>query len=433
MNGKNQRRNAAPRDQAQQPQNRRPAQSPAPARKNTSPVRKAPEKATQRRPAPAPQPPAQTKAELTEARRREAQQALYERRAAEAQAARKNASPAGPAASNRPRRPAPANAASPAPSAQPKKQSGNTQNAQKPQKAQTPANNSRRQPAKQTRRQNAQPSAPTEKKSGPAPRAAGDRRPAPAAPQTIRQQTPGHRKKQREGKKITGSVKNLEVNRHIKTSRTRFRVKKKKQNWRVLLSRFAAFLVIFFMLSAVLGGAFYISLSHTSGIGSGDYTVQIGENGSKSTVTYTSSGKRAYANGTYNLSIDTIREYCDLTVTGDANKLRYIPRGSEGQSVAFEIGTNKAWVNGVEVRMEKPCFVSAGNLYVPVSFFDRYAKNLTIQHAASENKLTVLRTETAESVASTARDKVPVYEPIWFTLAEDAPLTGITEQSVDES
>ena len=39
------------------------------------------------------------------------------------------------------------------------------------------------------------------------------------------------------------------------------------------------------------------------------------------------------------------------------------------------------------------------------SFFERYVKNLSIQHAPADNKITVVRTETAESVAASGRDK----------------------------
>ena len=391
-------------------------QAPNTEKKNTS-DRKKQKTAREQTHAPAPK-PVLTKAQLTELRRREAQQALRERKSREAEAAKQHRA-------QDPRRAAPAaphgygptkkNAAAHTPPLKdnrtitPPKKQGDQKRTDGPKKKTRPTAES-----------------PKDKKKKPEQR-------RQAAPGEIHRQTPSIRKEDRKGKKITGSVKHIEVKPHAKTSRTRYRVKKKKKSWKAIFSGFVRFLLVFAAVFAVSAGLFYFNLSRTVGISSSDVTVQIGENDAETTETFTASAKRAFANGTYNISIDLLRDYCDLTVTGDAQRLRYIPRESEKQSVTFEIGTNTAWVNGVQVRMEKACFLSGGNLYVPVSFFDRYAKNLTIQHAPSENKITVIRTETAESVASTARDKIPVYEPIVFNLSGDAPVKSITEQSVDES
>ena len=256
---------------------------------------------------------------------------------------------------------------------------------------------------------------------------------ASPASRSIRAQTPSQRQEQRSRKHITGSVKNLEVKQSVKTRKAKFRVKKKKQSWRVILSRAVTFLIIFVLVSALFVGLFAFNLTRIKGPGVGDYTIQIGENDLDSTVTYVSPSDRVGANGTYNISIDRLRDYCELTVTGDSEILRYIPRGSSGQSVAFRVGTNVAWVNGVAVRMEAPSFSLGGQLFVPISFFERYAFNLNVLHNPSENKITVLREETSESIQNTAKDADPEYKPISFRLSADEVLPHITEQSVDES
>ena len=145
-----------------------------------------------------------------------------------------------------------------------------------------------------------------------------------------------------------------------------------------------------------------------------------------------SSSKNVYRNGAFYIAIDTLRDYCEFTVTGDTDELRYIPRGSSDQQISFVIGASTVSVNGSSVRLEDPSFISGGNLYVPISFFERYVKNMSVTLDRNESKITVVRAETAESVADTSNDKLPVYEPILFSLGVDEPLTHITEQSVDD-
>ena len=376
--------------------------------KRSAAVRQSAPRRTSPAPAPAPEP---TRAGLTEMRRAEAQKALRERNGRE--------SPALPRAEA------------------PQKNAANADVRPSPRKAERKAENRpAAAPGAKKARRELRPAGQPVRDAARTPHRS-DRPVQPERPvradRTIRQQTPERRKEQRKGKRITGSVKDLEVNRHTKTSRATFRVKKKKQSWRTILSRITLFFVVFLLLFGVFSALFYLRLTHLSGMVSGTYTVQIGENDAKDTETESLPANRFYMNNTYSVPIDLMRDYCEFTVTGDSETLRYIPRGSTGQSVKFRIGSDVAWINGVQVRLEKPSYLYGGSLYVPISFFDRYVKNLSVQHAPSDNKITVVRVETAESVASIARDKVPVYEPITFTLSGEQPLDGITEQSVDES
>ena len=245
-------------------------------------------------------------------------------------------------------------------------------------------------------------------------------------------QTPKQRKVQQQRKKITGSAKNLEVNRHVKTKKTSYRIKKQKKTWRVLLSRFITFMLFFALISGIIGGIFFFKLTRLDGSGVEDYTIQIGDNNASDMISLKSSSANVYRNGAFYIAIDALRDYCEFTVTGDTDEIRYIPRGTTGQQISFTVGSNTVVVNGSPVRMQTPSFVSGGNLYIPVSFFERYVKNLSVMHAPTESKITVVRAETAESVADTSKDKLPVYEPILFTLGVDEPLTHITEQSVDD-
>ncbi len=259
-------------------------------------------------------------------------------------------------------------------------------------------------------------------------------RPQRQIDRTIKAQTPSQRQAQRSGKRITGSVKNMEVRHSTKTTKTQFRVKKKKPTLRLILSRLALFSICFAVIFGAVCVLFFLNLTHITGIVGSDYDIQVGEDEADSTIEYRSSADTVGANGTYNISIDKLRSLCEFTVTGEDDVLRYIPRGSSDQSVSFVVGTDIAYINGVMIHMESPSFMYANQLHVPISFFKNYVANIQVIHNPSESKITVKRDQTSESSADIKKDPdEAVFEPIIFLLCENKPLANITEESVDES
>lgn len=251
---------------------------------------------------------------------------------------------------------------------------------------------------------------------------------------TIKAQTPSQRQAQRSGKRITGSVKNMEVRHSTKTTKKQFRVKKQTPTLRIILFRFAMFFTCFAVLFGIVSALFFLHLTHITGIAGSDYVVQIGEDDADSTLKYRSSADIVGANGTFNVSIDAMRKLCGFTVTGEDDLLRYIPRENAEQSASFVVGTDIAYLNGVMIHMESQSFVYGNQLYVPISFFKNYVKNIQVIHNPSESKITVKRVETPESFADIKKDPDDaVFEPIVFLLSENKPLANITEESVDES
>lgn len=251
---------------------------------------------------------------------------------------------------------------------------------------------------------------------------------------TIKAQTPSQRQAQRSGKRITGSVKNMEVRHSTKTAKKQFRVKKRKPTLRIVLYRLAAFAVCFAVIFGIVSGLFFLNLTHITGIAGSEYVVQIGADDTDTMVKYRSAPEVVGANGTYNVSIDAMRKLCEFTVTGEADTLRYIPRGNSEQSASFVVGTDIAYLNGVMIHMESQSFIYKNELYVPISFFKNYVKNVQVTHNPSEAKIAVNRVETSESFADIKKDPdEAVFEPIVFLLSENKPLANITEESVDES
>jgi len=136
---------------------------------------------------------------------------------------------------------------------------------------------------------------------------------------TIKAQTPSQRQAQRSGKRITGSVKNMEVRHSTKTTKKQFRVKKQKPTLRIVLYRLAAFFVCYAVVFGMVCALFFLNLTHITGIAGSEYVVQIGEDDTDTMVKYRSAPNIVGANGTYNVSIDAMRKLCEFTVTGEAD------------------------------------------------------------------------------------------------------------------
>ena len=115
---------------------------------------------------------------------------------------------------------------------------------------------------------------------------------------TIKAQTPSQRQAQRSGKRITGSVKNMEVRHSTKTTKKQFRIKKQKPTLRIILFRLAAFFVCFTVIFGIVSALFFLNLTHITGVAGSEYVVQIGEDNTDATVKYRSAPDIVGANGT---------------------------------------------------------------------------------------------------------------------------------------
>ena len=272
--------------------------------------------------------------------------------------------------------------------------------------------------AKNTRQANTKPSAGVKQSQGQAIR------------RTISYQTPQQRQTQHHNKKITGSVKNMEVRSHIRSDKKQFATVKKKKRLDLsdILARVFVFLVIFVILLGLVALIFISKIKNTSS-NAPTYTVTIGSDDSDDEYIYSSNGDISGANGSLYICMDSLSDICQLTVTGDNDTRRYIPRESTGQTVSFSIGSDEAVVNGVTVRLCAPTFKYGGNLYVPVSFFEDYVNGVKIEIDSLAHTINFTRENTysAEVTKSTKG-----YQPITFKIAECPVISNITEESIDE-
>ena len=247
-------------------------------------------------------------------------------------------------------------------------------------------------------------------------------------------QTPKNRKEARKDKKVSGSVKNIEIRPHTRDVNHSFRVKKKRQALgKLLLARLVLFFIIFAIMFSLVAGVFALSLRSGRAAGSKEYTLQLGldipedseeEVAEEDKPVYVEIPKScAVRYGNLYIPVSALSDMCELTVTGTVSDLRYLPRQSEGHSMRFIVGSDIAYVNGAKVRMISPSFIYSGKLYVPLDFLQKYSKGLSIETDEGNRKITVSKILEGYD-ASNDRD---IYSTLTFNLSATSPLTAIEE------
>lgn len=103
-------------------------------------------------------------------------------------------------------------------------------------------------------------------------------------------------------------------------------------------------------------------------------------------------------NGIYYVDMDSIASYCNLTVTGNSERMRYVVRES-GEAVEFLIGQSIAYINGVSERTGGDAYVSSGKVYVPLEFAKRCFVGIDIALDLKNSKITIIRQTDANGEA----------------------------------
>ena len=237
----------------------------------------------------------------------------------------------------------------------------------------------------------------------------------------IKTQSPTRRSATRMGKKVNGGIKNFEINRRPKQESLKFYVKKKKSPIKTgFRKRLSLFLVMFVLIFGIVALCFTLSLS--SSASNKAFSLQIGkpvdEKDKTTQVTVTELPKGACNRyGERYIPMYLISDYCDLTVTGTSEQLKYSSRVLPGQNVRFNVDCAIAYVNGQKVLMKAPAFIFDGKLYVPVDFLKTYSVGITIEESESGDSLIVsklitgLDNETNENTYSELSFKLSALSP----------------------
>ena len=135
--------------------------------------------------------------------------------------------------------------------------------------------------------------------------------------------------------------------------------------------------------------------------------------------------KDAVKNGTIYISMNSIAELCELTLSGDiGNEIRFYTSKGEykGSYIAFLSNSRTAKINGYGMEMSAPAKINGTECSVPLEFLATVMGGIEIEVSKGENKVTVTRIELPDST-----HLEPRYEDVSFMLKTNGALSSLNE------
>jgi len=128
-------------------------------------------------------------------------------------------------------------------------------------------------------------------------------------------------------------------------------------------------------------------------------------------------------------------EPAEETVSADDQPAdEYVPptdsRGTgKEEIISFEIGSNRAWVNGQEIRLLSYSVMRGGNLWVDASFISAYMAGVTLDVNAKQSEVSIMKNSIPKADGSKYKDgEDRVYECITLNLKKADPIPPISEE-----
>ena len=131
--------------------------------------------------------------------------------------------------------------------------------------------------------------------------------------------------------------------------------------------------------------------------------------------------KDAVQNGAIYISMNSVAELCQLTVSGNTgSELRFYTES--GSYVSFTADSSVAMINGYGIDMSAPAKISGTECAVPLDFLDTILGGVEISLDRQENTITIKRLERPDST-----HLEPRYESVSFMLKTNGALSAIDE------
>ena len=146
----------------------------------------------------------------------------------------------------------------------------------------------------------------------------------------------------------------------------------------------------------------------------GEYIYNIGK--TLSSAAYADSVR----GGTLYISMNSISELCELTMSGSTSELRFTAKG--GDWISFSPNSNEAKINGYGIKMPAPAYIEDTSCSVPLEFLEYVLSGIKVEVDYAKNTVTVTRNEYSDSTPLE-----PHYTEVAFSLKVDSVLTPLDE------
>lgn len=193
------------------------------------------------------------------------------------------------------------------------------------------------------------------------------------------------------------------------------RKKRKKTGKRLLFwtRAFAKRLLVFFVITVLLGLWWYRSEFYSNVGESGNKVTYSVNNGSN--VSFTAGASSAWNGGVMYVNISALYPQFNMAAVGSLDSMRFIIKldgvrdssgnGSE-QYVIFTDGSRTANINGAAAIMESRCLVIGEEIWVPLSFIENYMDGVDVDHT-SDNSVIFTSPDYLEAQKANKESKKP--------------------------
>ncbi len=238
----------------------------------------------------------------------------------------------------------------------------------------------------------------------------------------IGNQSPSKRQPAPQRVKLT--AEQIEIN-HINRRREKYYLQKRRKNaLRVFVSRLALFFAVFVIMFALFAGIFYLNLTASDSEAASRYSYTIGDK------KYSLSYDDAVREGRVYVNFNDIAELCDLSITGDADDMKFIVKGDETETIRFVADSRAVFVNGFEARLGSNSYVEGDNIFVPLDFVSAYLKGITIDFDERAHKVNISKIITnLDENGKVPKGEEAVYSELSFLLQSPLGLMPLDEKA----
>lgn len=133
-------------------------------------------------------------------------------------------------------------------------------------------------------------------------------------------------------------------------------------------------------------------------------------------------GKEAY------ISLSKLAQSLNLSTVGNNERVKFYKTNDLNNYIVVEDGSRHVVINGEGVCLTSPVYITGSNVYVPITFFERYTSSVTIQYNGKSHMMTVFYAINEE--LSTPKRKV--LEEFRFVVSSPTGLVEMTEEERNE-
>ncbi|MBE6672377.1 MAG: hypothetical protein E7599_02515 [Ruminococcaceae bacterium] len=189
-----------------------------------------------------------------------------------------------------------------------------------------------------------------------------------------------------------------------------------------------AAILLSFLLLSMLNGILY-AINHLSFEFGYDVTVKL-ENGNDKPQKYICDNDSVFRDrsGEAYISLTRLSNSLSLSTVGNGERVKFYKTNALNNYVSLEHGSRHVIINGESICLSSPIYISGSQVYVPISFFERYTSSIIVNYNSKNHVMTV-EYEINEALSTPKRK---VLEEFRFVVCAPVGVVEMTEEERNE-